>query len=407
MGSLKKASLVISCYNGEANINNTLASIYNQDYGNAEIVVVDDASTDATPRILEMWKSKFSERGYRMIVARHAVNKGLCAGINTGLDLCTGEYLAFPDSDDYLYPDYISSFVEALEANPEYGWARCNAELFNERSGSVSPYGVPSVSMYKNDFYDFVASRMPHNAFMLMARRTYFERHIGRKIYDSRLTQEWSLNFPLSIHGAYLRVPKTLYRYILRKNSMSHWIYGELESVLQHESGLAELKSAVVSSLRLNNRDKINVHLALDLVHAFRVYVATSKRGAETSAIEEKLNSLIESITVSSDVRFSFPVRVEHALDSLLEAAPAPLLETLHEQQKLLSRGYIVYGAGSVFKRLIDALIAAFGPPAAIWDQSSQGSFQGIPVTTPDLSSEKLPVVITVSKSKYVSEIKA
>ena len=163
-----KVSIVFPCYNVERYLDNTLASIYNQDYDNIEVVTVDDASTDDTPRILDAWKPKFRKRGYDMIIARHAENRNVCAGINTGLSLCTGEYISLPDSDDYLYPENISSFVAALEANPDYGWAMCDAEITNEGFSKAYPFPVPRVSVYKSDFHDFLSARTPFNTWLFL-----------------------------------------------------------------------------------------------------------------------------------------------------------------------------------------------------------------------------------------------
>ncbi len=401
-----KVSLIIPCYNGERCLNDTLTSICNQDFDNVEVVVVDDASTDATPQILETWKSKFRDRGYEMRTARHAENKGLCAAINTGLELCTGEYLSFPDSDDYLYSEYVSSFVAALESNPEYGWAMCKAEVFNEDFAHVRSLNPPAASVYKNVFYDFLSMRVPHNAFLMMVRKAYFERCTGGKIYDSRLTQEWPLYFPLSFHGEYLRVPKTLYRYFLRKDAMSRWLDGELESVEQHELDLMSLRRAVLSSLPLGEEDRTTAHSVLELVCAHRIYTARLKRGRSTAVIEEKLSSIMDAAFVSFNSMTSPRLGVEHALDALLSVNPSPLLEELQRQRELFSRGYIVYGAGCVCRGLIGGLIAVLGLPAAIWDQDCRDVIHGISVTAPNFSVEKLPVVISVTRRSYVSEIK-
>ncbi len=401
-----KVSMVIPCYNVEGYLDNTLASICNQEYDNIELIAVDDASTDSTLQILEAWKPKFLQRGYAMSIVRHRENRDVCAGINTGLRLCTGEYLSFPDSDDYLYPEYVSSFVAALEAKPEYGWARCDAEIVNEGSAKGNVSRVPRSSVYKSDFHDFLSAKTPFNSWMSMTRRSYFERCIGTELYDSRLTQEWSLAFPLSFYGAYLRIPKILYRYIKRRNSKAAWRHGDAEFVVRHNLDLKALGLAVLASLPLPKEEMDAARLALELVYGLRMYEAAQKHHQTTAGIEKELSSLIGEIINISDGKSSLRLRIEYALDALLEARPAPLLESLQRNRELFSRGYIIYGAGRIFRYLIDGLTEAFGAPTAVWDRKKQGIFDGIAVSAPDFSFEKLPVVIAVSNSGSARNIR-
>jgi glycosyltransferase involved in cell wall biosynthesis len=91
-------SVVIPVYNGERTTRRAIDSVLNQTYENIELIVVDDASTDRTPEILENISDK------RLRVIRHKINLGRDTGgsaaRNTGLKASKGDYIALLDSDD-------------------------------------------------------------------------------------------------------------------------------------------------------------------------------------------------------------------------------------------------------------------------------------------------------------------
>lgn len=92
-----KISIVIPCYNVEEYISQCLDSVVNQTYENIEIICINDGSTDNTLTILK----NFVQRDHRMILLDQT-NKGLSLARNVGLEKCTGDFVMFLDSDDYL-----------------------------------------------------------------------------------------------------------------------------------------------------------------------------------------------------------------------------------------------------------------------------------------------------------------
>lgn len=91
-----KVSIIIPIYNAEKNLEKTLASIFAQTYKNIEVVLIDDCSTDNSAKIIIEYKKKHSEIKYYC----QPENLGAGAARNKGLELATGQYVAFLDSDD-------------------------------------------------------------------------------------------------------------------------------------------------------------------------------------------------------------------------------------------------------------------------------------------------------------------
>lgn len=105
-------SIVIPVYNTEKYIFKCLESIITQTYTNLEIILIDDGSTDNSGAICDGYKKKD-----KRITVFHKKNEGLGLTRNLGLELSTGKYICFIDSDDYISSDYIESMYSAILQN--------------------------------------------------------------------------------------------------------------------------------------------------------------------------------------------------------------------------------------------------------------------------------------------------
>lgn len=110
-----KVSIIIPVYEVAAYIEDCLSSVITQDYeGIIECVLVDDCGKDRSIEIAEKIIEKNSEK-VDFKILHHDINKGLSAARNTGFEGSSGDYVFFLDSDDRLYPNAISSLVEAQQ----------------------------------------------------------------------------------------------------------------------------------------------------------------------------------------------------------------------------------------------------------------------------------------------------
>jgi len=103
-------SVIVSVYNIEAYLPRCLESLKAQSYTNLEIILVDDGSTDSSGKICD----EYAVSDSRARVIHHDHNIGLWAARNTGQDAATGEYLWFPDGDDYFHRDIVKVMYEAI-----------------------------------------------------------------------------------------------------------------------------------------------------------------------------------------------------------------------------------------------------------------------------------------------------
>lgn len=109
---MELVSVIVPIYNVEQYLNKCVKSIINQTYHQLEIILVDDGSPDRCGEICE----KFSREDTRIQVL-HKENGGLSDARNAGLEIATGKYVLFLDSDDYIKEDLIEKCVDAAEKN--------------------------------------------------------------------------------------------------------------------------------------------------------------------------------------------------------------------------------------------------------------------------------------------------
>ena len=107
---MDKISIIIPIYNVEKYLARCLDSVINQTYKNLEIICVNDCSPDNSTKILE----EYSEKDDRIRILNREKNGGLSAARNSGLEVATGEYIYFLDSDDWIATDFIEKMYLAI-----------------------------------------------------------------------------------------------------------------------------------------------------------------------------------------------------------------------------------------------------------------------------------------------------
>ena len=99
-------SVIIPTYNRALLLERALKSVWRQSFGDFEVIVVDDGSTDATREVLARHASQ--------AVCLRQDNRGPSTARNLGLQYATGEYIAFLDSDDIWFPWTLQTYAHAI-----------------------------------------------------------------------------------------------------------------------------------------------------------------------------------------------------------------------------------------------------------------------------------------------------
>lgn len=197
-------SIIIPCYNQGQFLAEAIQSAIGQDYGQKEIIVVNDGSTDNTKEVA----AKF----LHTIKYIEQENRGLSSARNAAIRIAKGDYMAFLDSDDVLLPGSIARRVEYLENHPDTAMI-CSDSIFFNESG---PMGLRSELADKpKNPENFRWETVDYNATIssAMVRRSCFTK-VGFFEESIRTSEDWLMFVKLSLYFnvAYIEEPLIKYR---------------------------------------------------------------------------------------------------------------------------------------------------------------------------------------------------
>ncbi|WPJ94999.1 glycosyltransferase family 2 protein [Coraliomargarita algicola] len=125
-------SIIVPCYNVASYLDRFFESIIGQTHRQLEIIIVNDGSTDETLAGLRRYVPKLEECGFSVNLIDQQ-NRGLAGAVDTGLKYVSGEFLTWPDPDDWLTPDSIERRVELMREFPDAGLLRTASKLFIQK----------------------------------------------------------------------------------------------------------------------------------------------------------------------------------------------------------------------------------------------------------------------------------
>lgn len=136
IGSAPKVTIGMPAYNGEATIASAIEGLLAQTFGNFELVVGDNASTDGTAEVA----MRFAQTDPRVRVVRRASNLGANANYSLLVREARGEYFKWASSNDWCAPTFLERCVEVLDARPDVVVAYPRTRLFVESLADATDY---------------------------------------------------------------------------------------------------------------------------------------------------------------------------------------------------------------------------------------------------------------------------
>lgn len=200
-----KVSVIIPTHNAENTISRCIESVLNQNYNDIEIICGDDYSTDGTYEILKNYEKKYD----CIKIFRNDANKFAAYTRNACISLCTGDYIAQIDDDDYMMQNRIQMQVDFLESHPEIDFVGSQMYYFDD--GGV--WKTSEVIEYPTK-YDFLKSSAFSNPSVTF-RKTCLTIVGGYRVAKETVRgQDYDLFMRLyeaGFKGANIRVPLTCY----------------------------------------------------------------------------------------------------------------------------------------------------------------------------------------------------
>lgn len=233
-----KLSIVMPVYNHLNLVEEMIDSIIANDFQDWELLAIDDGSTEDTHKIIE----KYQNDSRIEFIARQRAPKGAQTCRNIGLELATGEYIIFFDSDDYIAPYCLSQRVSAMEANKDADVIVFPSGTYLEgkfhKEASLNVYGYP---IFKDDIQAFAEKTLPYIVWNNIYRTEALRKH--HIVWDEKLLslQDSDFNLQVLLHGlkniyAQNSMPDYAYRIVNHDKSVSKKISSKehLESHIHH-----------------------------------------------------------------------------------------------------------------------------------------------------------------------------
>lgn len=210
-------SVVVPVYNVEKYLKKCVESIVNQSYKNIEVIIINDGSTDSSPKICQELERKYSN-----IKVINQKNKGLSSARNKGIEVAKGDYITFLDSDDYYDLDTIESFYNsAIEADADMV---CCGTYYENESGK---YSLKECLNGKKEYDNL-------SAFKSMLLSDGIDPSACNKFYRKKLFDH--IKFPVGEYyedlaimykiifesNKIIHIGKPKYHYVIRKGSITH-----------------------------------------------------------------------------------------------------------------------------------------------------------------------------------------
>lgn len=210
-----KVSVIIPAYNAAATLLRALDSVRAQKGVDAEIIIVDDASSDGTVAV-----GRAAIRpGEQIRLVEMPRNSGASAARNAGIALARGEFLAFLDADDIWLPEKLARQVAVIESDPTITLVSCNSEMVTAdgvliKEGHVNRPPVSGANAWKTLLvYNFLPTPT-------VMTRTALVRELGGFNEQLVVGEDLDLWIRLGIRGKIAVLPEILIRYYDMNNSL-------------------------------------------------------------------------------------------------------------------------------------------------------------------------------------------
>jgi GT2 family glycosyltransferase len=147
--SVPALSIVILNFNGGPALAKCLSSVLSNTYENFELIVVDNASTDASPTIAQ----DFAFKDHRVKLIQNTTNLGFCEGYNVGASASRGKYIAMVHNDVEILPNAFAEVIDVMESDSNVGLCEGKILLQGNRVSYPGSRFNPILTGSKRDFY--------------------------------------------------------------------------------------------------------------------------------------------------------------------------------------------------------------------------------------------------------------
>lgn len=272
----EKVSIIVPVYNVEDQIDRCVESLIEQTYPAIEIILVDDGSKDSSGTKCDEWAAK----DFRIKVI-HQPNKGLSGARNSGLDIASGDYILFVDSDDYLTTDATEKLLTQLR--------RLNADVMSCGFASVYDGDVPE-SRFTSERpaiwsgHESIIQMMRTNNICTVAWNKLYKASLWEDVRfpEGRLHEDEATTYKILYKAKLVGyMPECLYKYYQRPGSLMN---AGLEG--RYGDYILAIKDRILFFTENNEKDLVQ-HSLVSLLDYIKYVYRNSTAGKKGELAEE------------------------------------------------------------------------------------------------------------------------
>jgi glycosyltransferase involved in cell wall biosynthesis len=274
---MASVSVILPTYNRAQLLKISIKSVLSQTYGDFELILIDDCSTDATSRVLD------SITDSRVRVIKNTTNKGIAAVRNIGVMNSRGEYIAFLDDDDEWLPDKLEKQVHIIEkCPPVLGCVYTGILIIMDGGNNTSQTKIPHFR--ENILNDLLFNNFITTSTMLI-KKECFEK---TGLFDESIPygEDYDMWIRIAEIFEFEIISEPLVKYRIHSNSIS----ANHGAIIK---GLETLMSKHEKLFASNNRARSNHLLELGIAYC---YLGNTIAGKKAFLNALKLNKFDERI---------------------------------------------------------------------------------------------------------------
>lgn len=311
---MPKVSIIVPIYNVEKYLDRCMQSLFDQTLKDIEIILVDDGSPDNCPKMCDEYAKKDSR-----VKVIHKKNAGLGYARNSGLDIATGEFVGFVDSDDYvctkmyeeLYTKAIDHKVDGVlcsyynESNGHLRKANIDRLSDKERSLDACPtYITEVIGGLPNEKY------RQHHGYsvwkMIFSNEVIQKNNIRFKSEREFVSEDILFQLDFSLHASKLFIyPEAMYYYCANEGSLTkRYDYTRFDREILLYQKIGEI-------IKNSRRDMPDIELRMSRLLMYKAFYSVCDTIKYLPYMEsiKQLNKIVDNTTLH-DVLATYPIWV-------------------------------------------------------------------------------------------------
>lgn len=237
-------SVIMPAYNVEKYISQAIKSILNQTYKRFEFIIIDDASTDSTARVIR----SLMKKDKRIVLISNKKNVGVTKSLNRALKKVRGQYIIRMDADDWSYSERFQLQIDLMEQNPDVVVSGSYIEVCDEnmKKKYIRKYKLDDISI-RNHIFRY--SPFAHPATIWRAGILKKER------YDERIKicQDYELYFRVGKLGKFMNLKRPVLKLRIHDRSIS----AKLSDLQLKNTILIRLSAVLYLGYNMTKADKL------------------------------------------------------------------------------------------------------------------------------------------------------